>query len=154
MSIFICFSLICTKIFQNHRYGVDGIGWVVLILLLTFLALKYASPSLPGENQEDHWASKWFGEIFCVIFLCFVSFSRHFFDPHKVFIPFLFDFILRVGFPAFYIYNFPSLSLSNFVSTIFEKNVFAPIRELKEIVVDQAWNCVSSRGSPQIDVNV
>ena len=125
---------------------------VIFILLLTFLGVKAASPTLPGDNQAGcKCATKWFGEIFCVIIFSFISFATILFDPHDFFVPFLFDFTLRVGFPMYYIHSLPSLS--QFMINHFNKNVISPIIDLKEHV-DQVLRAITSRTSPEIDVNV
>ena len=131
---------------------------MILILLLTFLLVKIASPTLPGSSQEEgQCATKFFGEIFCVILFCFFTYAGHFFDPdhvhdpHQIFVPLLFSFTLKVGFPAYYIHSFPALN--DFVSTHFKKNVLNPANELKENV-SQVLSHVTLRASPQIDVNV
>ena len=110
----------------HFRYAVGDKGMMIMImvLLLTFLALKKLSPTLPAENQytNEKCLTKWIGEIFCGIFICFIIYAKQFLVADMYLFSFLFEFTLRVVFPAYYIYSFPSLS--KYVSTYFKKNVF------------------------------
>ena len=131
-------------------------GIVIVILLMTFIAIKKYSPTLLEDNQieeEDHYkcATRWFGEIFCILLFCSFILGVTLVEPPPVWLPFLFNLILKVGYPAFYIYSFPSLSV--YVNTCFKKNVLNPIIETKEIVT-HFLSKFSFRSSPQIDVNV
>ena len=111
---------------------------------MSFIVLKVTSPTLPGTStNRENSVTDWLGEIFCMIFLCFIIIAILFFDPQEYVIPFLFDSVLRVGFPAYYIYIFPSLYDYVFTSL---KNVYSSFLKGKK----------SKRltRSPQIDVTV
>ena len=135
------------------RYAASGKrpGIVILILFFSFYFLKMTSPTLPipNTNRVTRCVTTWFGEIFCTIILCFVIVATRFFYPYKFVIVFLFDSVLRVGFPTYYIYSYPSLS--NYVSNSFKKNALNPLKERKENV----RKLLSSfKRSPRIDVKV
>ena len=72
-----------------------------------------------------------------------------FFEPHEFVMPFLFDSVLRVGFPAYYIYSSPFLR--HYVSTSFKKNALNPLKERKENVRQLLSGL---KRSPRIDVKV
>ena len=72
-----------------------------------------------------------------------------FFEPDEFVIPFLFDSVLRVGFPAYYIYSSPFLL--DYVSTSFKKNALNPLKERKENVRQLLSGL---KRSPRIDVKV
>ena len=131
-------------------------GMVIVILLMTFIAIKKFSPVLPEEENQIEarcaTTSRWFGEIFCLISFCSFTLGMTLIDPPiPVLFQFLFNLILKVGCPAFYIYCSPSHSV--YVNTFFKKNVLNPINESKEIV-SQFFSKFSFRQTPQIDVNV
>ena len=115
--------------------------FVIVILLLTFIAIKKYSPTLPEDNQnEESWATRWSGEIFCFILFCSIVLGINFFYPQidwstAFFI--LLNFILRVGFPAFYIYNFSPLK--KYVIKLLKKKILIPFAQSKENV-----NCMGS----------
>ena len=137
------------------RYFASGksVGIIILILFLSFIVLKMTSPTLPVPSTnrvKKYNVTPWLGEIFCMIFICFLIFGLKFFDPHEVLIPFLFDFVLRVGFPAYYIYSFPPLY--GYVSTSFKKNVVRPLKERKENM--RKFLNGLTRSPPQIDIQV
>ena len=72
-----------------------------------------------------------------------------FFEPHEFVMPFIFDSVLRVGFPAYYIYSSPFLC--DYVSSSFKKNALNPLKERKENVRQLL---IGLKRSPRIDVKV
>ena len=84
-----------------------------------------------------------------MISICFLTFVIQFFDPQEYVIIFLFDSVMRVGFPAYYIYSFPPLY--DYVSTSFKKNVVKPLKRRKENVRKLLSGLTRS---PQIDIIV
>ena len=135
------------------RYAASGKrpGIVILILFFSFYFLKMTSPTLPmpNANRVTRCVTPWLGEIFCTIFICCLIMRIQFFEPHNFVIPFLFESVLRVGFPAYYIYSSPFLF--DYVSTSFKKNVLIPLKERKENVRQLLS---SLKRSPRIDVKV
>ena len=135
------------------RYGASekGVGIIILILFVNFIVVKITSPTLPvpSTNRVQRCVTSWLGEIFCMIFICFLIIGIQFFDPQEYVIPFLFDSVLRVGFPAYYIYSFPPLY--DYVSTSFKKNVVKPLKGRKENVRKLLSGLTRS---PQIDITV
>ena len=111
------------------------------------------SPTLPGENQfNESCATRWSGEIFCVISLCFTLFVTRILVPEKYFFKFLFDLVLRVGFPAYYIYSFPSLN--QFIAATFKKSILDPINVRRENASQVISNLTLRSAPPQIEINV
>ena len=85
-------------------------GMVIVILLMTFIAIKKFSPVLPEEENQIEArcakTSRWFGEIFCLMSFCSFTLGMTLIDPPiPVLFQFLFNLILKVGCPAFYIYG-------------------------------------------------
>ena len=117
--------------------------------------MKKFSPTLPGDDQNNESCATilvdWSGEIFCVISLCFTLFVTRILVPEKYFFKFLFDLVLRVGFPAYYIYSFPSLN--QFIAATFKKSILDPINSQRENASQVISNLTVRSAPPQIEVN-
>ena len=107
---------------------------MLVILLITFIALKIKTPSLPEDNLEDKDSIKtgiWLGiTLFTIatIFLGCYLFLHSSSLALILFTQFIFHGIIKLGFLVYFIYKTPNLY--NFVMNSFQLNLVDPVNDL------------------------
>ena len=107
---------------------------MLVILLITFIALKIKTPSLPEDNPKN-WDSMQTGiRLGIVLFALAITYLNFYLGsdmsslPQTLFTHSFFHAIVRVGFLAYFIYKTPNLY--SFVKNSFQLNVVNPVNEL------------------------
>ena len=107
---------------------------MLVILLITFIALKIKTPSLPEDNLEDKDSIKtgiWLGITLFTIATIFLGCYLVLHGSSLaliLFTQFIFHGIIKLGFLAYFIYKTPNLY--NFVMNSFQLNLVNPVNDL------------------------
>ena len=107
---------------------------MLVILLITFIALKIKTPKLPEDNLEDKDSIKtgiWLGITLFTIATIFLGWYLVLHSSSLaliLFTQFIFHGIIKLGFLAYFIYKTPNLY--NFVMNSFQLNLVNPVNDL------------------------
>ena len=107
---------------------------MLVILLITFIALKIKTPSLPEDNLEDKDSIKtgiWLGITLFTIATIFLGCYLVLHGSSLaliLFTQFIFHGIIKLGFLVYFIYKTPNLY--NFVMNSFQLNLVNPVNDL------------------------
>ena len=107
---------------------------MLVILLITFIALKIKTPKLPEDNLEDKDSVKTGICLGMALFTIATFFLGCYLVLHSsslaliLFTQFIFHGIIKLGFLVYFIYKTPNLY--NFVMNSFQLNLVNPVNDL------------------------